>query len=235
MGVLRDGRACVGGRWTGGVQPVHSHDAIAGAHAVARGDACDYVARWSTAMRRALGWTFNGLAALSLLLCVATVGMWVRSYCVRDILSFGRAGGSDYLAQSILGRLHVMTHFGNGGSGGSFYAGDRLSSQAAWSGGMSGYPLQVQRHLGLVWQNYDRVHFDPRTGGRFPPFTTKHRLIVVPYAYPVGVFAIAPITWLLARRTRRSRAGFCPGCGYDLRATPDRCPECGAVPRGKKG
>ena len=37
---------------------------------------------------------------------------------------------------------------------------------------------------------------------------------------------LLPVT-LLCRRLNRLRNGLCPHCGYDLRATPQRCPECG--------
>jgi len=40
-----------------------------------------------------------------------------------------------------------------------------------------------------------------------------------------------PVRWFSLKRARlrrqREQQGLCPACGYDLRANPQRCPECG--------
>jgi len=51
----------------------------------------------------------------------------------------------------------------------------------------------------------------------------------VPFWLPFA-FAVAVPLWRLLDRIQiglRHRAGLCQRCGYDLRASRDRCPECG--------
>jgi hypothetical protein len=45
-----------------------------------------------------------------------------------------------------------------------------------------------------------------------------------------GAFVLGMVPAALMRRRRRAARGICGNCGYDLRATPERCPECGTAP-----
>jgi len=60
----------------------------------------------------------------------------------------------------------------------------------------------------------------------------RFRYVVIPHWVFVTLFAIPPLLRFRAwrRQRRRAIAGTRAKCGYDLRATPERCPECGTMP-----
>jgi hypothetical protein len=62
----------------------------------------------------------------------------------------------------------------------------------------------------------------------------RTHFLVVPLWPIFLVTAILPLLKVRCslKARRASSAGFCDSCGYDLRATPERCPECGRICQG---
>ena len=59
--------------------------------------------------------------------------------------------------------------------------------------------------------------------------------VYVPFwcVVPLCSAPAAVLLWTRLRHRRRFAVGHCHRCGYDLRASPGRCPECGAKPAGR--
>jgi hypothetical protein len=72
------------------------------------------------------------------------------------------------------------------------------------------------------------LDYPPPSVRRFELFPYKW-CVAIPFWFITLSTAILPawrvIDWIRLRR--RMLSGRCRACGYDLRATPERCPECG--------
>lgn len=52
---------------------------------------------------------------------------------------------------------------------------------------------------------------------------------LIPHWFICAMLGLLPLLQTKALFSKRARGDQCHRCGYDLRATPDRCPECGAA------
>ena len=177
-------------------------------------------------MKRALS---NALTLLSLVFCVAACVLWVRSLGHRSGTEWARpafsvkvtetdgvlgllvARDSGLIVPGGEGSLHGWTHWRTTTRPGRDRASYARPGFNRW-----GFGFHAVRTVGRPAGNW-------RIGGR------RLWIVYLPHWLPVTLLAIPPAAWVVRRaRSRVRRAtGHCPACGYDLRATPDRCPECG--------
>ena len=163
----------------------------------------------------------NLLTALSLLLCVTVVVLWVRSYFRVDVVM-----PPDYPA----GKSRVFTS-DHGSMALLFYppmtSGPRgrvYSASGEWRWQVKDRSLTLRLIRGPQFTtSFGLPGLRFRSDGRLRAWEVQYwLLLLVAAALPA---ARGVVHWF--HRRSRLRTGHCVHCGYDLRATLGRCPECG--------
>jgi hypothetical protein len=178
-------------------------------------------------------WLFHLATGVSAGLLVLMLVMWVRSYWRYDMIGWNRIwmdAGVDELEHFRLdsGRGGIGLQWVRQSSTDRSLPGDGLFWWTPDTGDEILYPFQGP------WQGWaKRLGFEHHAGTGTGPssFWKSHLSVVFPYWVPALLFGVLPIVWIRAtrRRRRRERIGLCAKCGYDLRASRDRCPECGTA------
>jgi hypothetical protein len=170
---------------------------------------------------------FTLCSAVSLLLCAAVCVLWIRSYWVGEAVY---REGPAY-------RLAVLSSKGQCSAFRMTYPKSADNGPPRWMYSNRGMWAEVTQRPDLYRADPGVRCYGPIAGfGLFDkpagPPGMGTREVFVPYWFLALLTAAGPAAWWHHARRARSRSlGLCSACGYDLRATPERCPECGAVPK----
>jgi hypothetical protein len=192
---------------------------------------------------------FTLSSALSLLTCVAVCLLWVRSYAAilsvhrTDVTTPGKSkpdwnskvikvGWGQLSFDRTITRADPAEHVtGIKPTGTDGWTVRSVAVRPGWQ------KPPVGMGTGTFWNHlgFGRVQGNGMiTINGVPP--PGYSQVTTRYEMPlwlVALVAAGPPVGVIFRRvqiTQRVRHGHCLICGYDMRATPDRCPECGAFP-----
>jgi len=183
---------------------------------------------------------FKAATALSLLLCVGTIALWVAAWnwphiWVTELAeaptpSMWRNESLEQATSLLVARggLECRIYRMSGKPTGSL-------GPRTWNGSAVQTPQLPTEHLSRpsIWNRCGFLFESFTPGGSYfyshGGRQARGYLLQVPIWSLLVLTGLLPFSWLARRwmARRRQKAGVCPLCGYDLRATPDRCPECG--------
>ncbi len=160
---------------------------------------------------------FNILSALSLLLCVATMVLWILNIWVVTEWEYRDPDGVPFSGRSSHGCIEV-----------DYVRSDLVVLRQPHIYRAPGFHVFFAADSGgFPWKH---VGFDVRLL-KFPTFAATRLEVLIPDWFICSITAILPWLWYRSHRRRRLAQckGLCLKCGYDLRASKDHCPECGTL------
>jgi hypothetical protein len=199
-------------------------------------------------MKRLGRYIIKALTVLSLVLCLGAAALWVRSYSRADDVGWvGKLKKAEVSSEG--GSIHASLE----AYPPSYPPGRNDSESGEWRPEPGGWHAEWGLpSLGRDWR-WDFTDLLAQPSPRGTGWHWRHlgfgvavfraanpsvqrpnliRTLVLPHWCLCVLFALAPLArlWAWNRGISRRRRGRCPACGYDTRATPHRCPECGAIP-----
>jgi hypothetical protein len=182
----------------------------------------------------------NLATAVCLAQCLAAAALWVRSYSWwddghlvisgRDVALWSGRGlvgvkvrwmdGLQFAPDLRYNAFRLPVHLSNSPA---LFSPDEELALGRFGFGQGG------SIVGIRWFSQDES-----TGMSLRPFLEikEHSFIIAASLWALcAIFATLPAFVAARLLLRRNPIGHCHRCGYDLRATPERCPECGTLPK----